>query len=339
MKICRLGLHKDISPLLRKDPKLKPAPPLSSSAFEQAWSSVRARQGAPPTVSGRWLLMAGSVAIVASAACAWLTLCLLFWQGSWQLVYHPTSAVRRTPASVGVAFEPVAFASTEAGEPRLKGWWIAAAPDARYGRYTVLFLHSQTGNMGDAVDELGALHRIGVNVLAFDYRGYGQSQFAHPSEARWREDANWALAYLTTTRHVAAGSIILDGRDLGANLALEVGAVHQELAGTVLESPVAEPVEIIFRDPRARLVPARLLVRDRFDAEAAANSLLIPSLWMIPPPASKTIADQMKHPAGYDRVTAQKMLVWLTPVSPPGQPFADAYTRWLDDLPTTAGKP
>ena len=78
--------------------------------------------GAPPTVSGRWLVTAASTAVLAAGVCAWLTLCLLFWQGSWQLLYHPTSAVTRTTASLGLAFDPVAFATTNAGEPRLKGW-------------------------------------------------------------------------------------------------------------------------------------------------------------------------------------------------------------------------
>ena len=110
------------------------------------------------------------------------------------MLYHPASAVSRTPASAGVAFDPVAFATTEAGVPRLKGWWIPAAPGARYTRYTVLYLHGQNGNMSNTVDDLAALHDLGLNILAFDYRGYGQSQFSHPTQARWREDAEWCLS-------------------------------------------------------------------------------------------------------------------------------------------------
>lgn len=324
----------------RKKPPSRPVPPLSSSsAFEQAWSSMRAPQGPPPTVSGRWLLIAASLALVAAAVCAWVALCFVFWQGSWQLLYHPTSAVTRTPASVGLAFDPVGFAATEAGEARLKGWWIPAAAGGRYSRFTVLYLHGQTGNLGDAVDGLAALHKLGVNILAFDYRGYGQSQFVHPSEARWREDADWALQYLTATRHVAAGSIVLDGKELGANLALEVAAAHPELAGVVLESPLESPVDAIFADPRSRLVPARLLVRDRFRTDEAGAALHIPSLWMVSPPDSKRIVDLSKFPQGYHAVTAPRMLVWLTPAPAPGQQFAEAYARWLDDLPDRPGNP
>jgi hypothetical protein len=291
----------------------------------------------PTTVSGRWLLIAASIALLAAGLCAWLTLCLLFWQGSWQLLYHPTSTVARTPASVGLAFDAVAFATTDAGEPRLMGWWIPAASDARYSRFTVLYLHGQAGNLGDSVDEFAALHSVGVNILAFDYRGYGESTFVHPSEARWREDADWALNYLIATRHLAAGSIVVDGRELGANLALEVAAAHPELAGVVLESLLDSPVNALFDDPRARLVPARLLVSDRFDAGNSGNRLPIPSLWLIAP-ASGKIADQAKHPNGYDQITARKTIVWLAPKTNTDQQFLDAYSRWLDDLSGTVAR-
>ena len=284
-----------------------------------------------PTVSARWLLSAAAISLAAAAACGWLTLCLLFWQGSWQLLYHPISPLTRTPASVGIAFEPIAFAATEAGEARLKGWWIPAATDARSRRFTVLYLHGQKGNLANTIDALAALHRLGLNVLAFDYRGYGQSQFAHPSEARWREDAEWALTYLTATRHVAADSIVVEGRELGANLALEVGAGHPELGGVVLESPMRSPVEAIFGDPRARLVPAHLLVHDRFDAQQAAALLRVSSLWFVEPLARGKA--QNDPPAGYGQVRAQKTLVWLATSVNDSPDRAQAYTRWLDDLP------
>jgi hypothetical protein len=321
----------------RKKIPPKPAPPLSTSAFEQAWSRRRPPQGTsseqPPTVSGRWLLTAAGATLAAAATCAWLTLCILYWQGSWQLLYHPASAVARTPASVGLAFDPMAFAATEDGEPLLKGWWIPAAPDAPHRQYTVLYLHGQTGNLGDCVDGLAALHAVGVNILAFDYRGYGQSLFAHPSEARWRQDAEWALEYLTATRHVPAGAIVVEGSALGANLALEIAAARPELAGVVLESPLASPVDAIFRDPRSRLVPAHLLVRDRFDDDQAAAALRIPSLWLLAPSGAKGALDPSERPSGYDRITARKTLVWLTPSDVLDEHFTNEYSRWLDDLP------
>jgi hypothetical protein len=240
------------------------------------------------------------------------------------LLYHPASAITRTPANAGVVYDPVAFATTEAAEARLKGWWIPAEPGAHYAHFTVLYLHGKDGNLSDSVDGLAALHSAGLNVFAFDYRGYGQSQFQRPSEARWREDADWAIQYLTGTRHVAAGSIVLEGQALGANLALEVAAAHPELAGVVLDSPMESPMNAVFNDPRAHMVPAHLLVRDRFDAVQAAARLRIPSLWIYQarnPPHSI-------NPEPQQVVTAPKMVVWQYEAGDE----KSSLSRWLDDL-------
>jgi pimeloyl-ACP methyl ester carboxylesterase len=279
-------------------------------------------------VSGRWLLSAVALTIGAAVFCAWCALCLLFWQGGWELLYHPAAQVARTPATVGLAFDAVGFAATDAGTPRLAGWWIAAAPDAKFARLTVLYLHGQDGNLGDSVDALARLHAAGVNVLAFDYRGYGQSQFVRPSEAEWRQDAEWAIEYLTGTRHVAPGAIVLDGTGLGANLALEEAAAHPELAGVIVESPLADPAQAIFGDVRARMVPAHLLVRDRYDLNVAAANVRVPVLWFEP-------TSQNEESQAYARIGAHKMFVSADAGKTTNQQIVNTLVRWLDELPAS----
>ncbi len=285
----------------------------------------------PPRVSGRWLLGAVALAVAAAALCGWCALCLLFWQGSWQLLYHPATAITRTPASAGLAFDSVEFAAGDAGVPRLSGWWIPAAPEARFSRYTVLYLHSQNGNLGDTIDALARLHAVGVNVLAFDYRGYGQSAFVRPSEEHWRQDADWALAYLTATRHIEMHTIVLKGSGLGANLALEVAASHRELAGVFLDSPLEDPMAAIFTDARARLVPAHLVVRDRYDLNMPAAALRIPSLW-IERTAQPGKTGWSNEPDAYRKVAARKTIVWLNASGNPEKQYADVLSGWLDGL-------
>jgi len=245
-------------------PKSKPAKPNP------------AVQTPPATVSGRWILAALGITLPAALLCTWAVFCLFFWQGSWQLLYHPTAPILRTPASAGLQFDPVSFATTEDGEAQLQGWWIPAGG----ARYTALYFHDEKGNLGDTVDKLTTLHEAGLSVFAFDYRGYGQSHFEHPSEARWRQDAEWAVSYLAGTRHIDPHSIVLIGNGLGADLTLEVAAAHPEFAGVVLDGPVDAPVNVLFNDPRAKLVPAKVLVRDRYDLDVAAERLRIPSLWI-----------------------------------------------------------
>lgn len=275
-----------------------------------------------PTISPRWLLAAIGLTILGAVLCAWASLCLLFWQGGWQLLYHPSSTVARTPASMGLSFNAVSFAATETGQLRLEGWWIPAAPGARFGRYTVLYLHGQNGNLGDTVNALAQIHSAGVNVFAFDYRGYGHSQFERPSEPHWQQDAAWALNYLTGTRHIDSHTILPMGDGLGANLALEVAAAHPELAGVVLDAPLARPMSAIFDDPRAHLVPAHELVHDRYDIGAAAAAVRIPSLWLLPSPASEELKQEFKS------MTAPHRMVQLNAA----QPVADAIAQWLSGL-------
>lgn len=301
-----------------------------TAAGKHAGDGRRRHEGR--TVSGRWLVSALILAMSAAALCGWLSLCLLFWQGSWQLLYHPFAAVTRTPLSVGLQFESIQFAVTDTGVPRLSGWWIAAQPDAKYRGFTVLYLHDQKGNLSDTVDALAQLHAIGVNVMAFDYRGYGQSQFVRPSEAHWREDANWALEYLTGTRHVNRGTIVLDGAGLGADIAMEVAAAHPKLAGVILDSPMEAPMNAIFTDSRARLVPAHMLVRDRYELDAAAEAVRVPVLEVEQESAARQ-EGKGKEPAAYAKVRASKMLVWLGPAAQGDQQFADALKRWMDELP------
>lgn len=291
-----------------------------------------AKHAKPELVSGRWLLAAVCVTLAGAAVCGWLALCVLFLQGSWQLLYRPSPMVKKTPASAGLAFDPVAFAVTDAGVPRLKGWWIPAAQGAAQRRLTVVYLHGRDGNMGDTVDALARLHEAGVNVLAFDYRGYGESQFARPSERNWRQDAEWALQYLTNTRQIDTRTIVLEGTGLGANLALEVAAEHPELAGVIVDSPLADPMAAIFNDARARMVPARLLVRDRYDLDAAAAADRVPVLWF-ESTAAKEPRGVTEEPQAYKKIAAHKMIVWVNPAGDIYKQTEDALNRWFDELP------
>jgi hypothetical protein len=300
-----------------------PQPP---SAFEKAFHEMRHQRGAFPNISASWLLKAFAFTLVAIAGLTWLVLCLVYWQGSWQLLYHPKTAIIRTPASAGLAYEAVHFAVTETGSTQLTGWWIPA----NASRFTVLYLHGADGNLSDTVDTLAALHNAGLTVFAIDYRGYGQSLPARPSEKHLRQDAESALTWLTGMCKIPAKNIVVFGSSLGANLAAELAASHTELAGLILDQPIQNPVNTVFADPRSRLVPAHWLVQDRYDPAAAAASLQTPSLWLLakPDPAHPT-----QLPANYRAVPGKKSSAWMESPASADAHFAETMHRWLDDLP------
>jgi hypothetical protein len=235
--------------------------------------------GAAVTVSGRWLAAAFTIAVAAAALCAYGTLCLLFYQGQWQMVLHPSRRIEATPASQGVKFDDVRFDYTETGVAKLEGWWIPAVADSRWSASAVLYLHSGDGSLSDCVNDLVALHSLGVNVFAFDYRGFGRSTGVRPSEERMAEDANAAWRYLTDSRHTNAKSVVIYGVGAGASLAAELAA-RQVPAGVVLDGPSEAARTIFARDARAKILPLSLLLTERFDPVDALGRSTMPKLFV-----------------------------------------------------------
>lgn len=267
-----------------------PEPPLSKPGTRRP--AVIAP--APAQVRPGWLLGALGLLLLAAFICAYLSLCLLFVQGQWQLLYLPGQHSRRpgTPADAGMAFTEVRFGSTGTGE--LSGWWLPATPGAALEATTILYLHDATGSLSDAVPELVRLHGYGCAVLAVDYRGYGTSAAGRPGEAAMLDDARSALAYLWGTRHLAGGSVTLWGEGVGATVAAEVAAPDTPL---VLEQVNVSALTMLENDPRTRWLPVRLLIRDRLDAGAAIQANPAPKLFLDPAaPGTKRLYDLAAMP-------------------------------------------
>ena len=93
-----------------------------------------------------------------------------------RLIYFPSRDVTATPAQVGLPFEDVRIDSDPGVV--LQAWVVRSNPSALW----VLCFHGNGGNIADRLDELTFFHTLGVNVVAFDYRGYGLST-GSPTEA------------------------------------------------------------------------------------------------------------------------------------------------------------
>jgi pimeloyl-ACP methyl ester carboxylesterase len=228
-----------------------------------------------PLASARWILGAGLATLGLALLCVYITFCLLFWQGQWQLVFKPSRTIASTPSSVGLKYDEVQFDTTETGILQLNGWWIPAdreTPD------TLLFLHGNSGSLSDTLPQLQILHQLGMNILAFDYRGFGKSRNIHPSEKSTYEDADAAWSYLTGTRHLPASVIVLDGVGLGAAIAAETARRHPQAPALILEDPQPPILDTLQWDPLTRLLPIRLLFHDRFDPTRTLAQLRTPKL-------------------------------------------------------------
>jgi uncharacterized protein len=167
------------------------------------------------------------------------------------LLYFPSKAILETPADAGLDFHDLAIETAD-GE-RLHGWWVAArsTPAAH-----VLLCHGNAGNVGDRVLHAQLLCEAGLDVLLFDYRGYGRST-GRPGEQGLYRDARAAREALLREPGVDPGRLVYVGESLGGAVALELALEHPP-AGLVLQSTftgVREMAALHYPFVPARLVP------------------------------------------------------------------------------------
>ncbi len=189
---------------------------------------------------------------VAIGIWAILVAALFFLQSSF--VFFPSREILATPAALGLAFEPVEIRTEDS--VRLAGWFVPA----REASATVLFLHGNAGNISHRLMALDTLHRLGLEILIVDYRGYGAST-GSPSERGSYRDALAAWDYLITTRGVPAGRIVLFGESLGGAVATWL-ATRRHPAGLILESTFTSLFDLAARF--YPFFPSRMLLRIRY---------------------------------------------------------------------------
>ncbi len=298
-------------------------------------------QNAPEVVDPRWLLKVLGLILAAAAVLAYLSLCLLIYQGSWQLLLHPSSRVERTPASWSIPFDAVRFDAGATGRPRLSAWWIPASAPASA---TLLYLHDGKGSLADTVDQLALLHRAGLDILALDYRGFGASDPTHPNQSRMTEDADAAFSYLTDTRHLASSAIVPYGVGLGASLAASLAVSHPGLPALILDNPDADAATRVLEDNRSRLMPTRLLIRDRFDLATPLQQFRGAKLLLVGGPGETHPELDARTGTFFRSLADPKYIVTLPPgVAPESRtaaanmdPYLQAVRRFLDEsLPST----
>ena len=290
-------------------------------------NSRRQHTSAPAeVVSVPWLVKAVGGTLLVALICAYITLCVLFYQGQWQLVLHPSRSSSAPSTIQGAPYERVHFSPDESAVPQLTGWWIPAAPGARYPGITVLYLRGGDGSLADSVPELAELHTTGLNIFALDYRGYGQSASTHPTEERMSADAAAAWQYLTTSRKVSPSQIVLLGTGVGASLATGLVDLHPQSPALILEAPQGDLLDLAAKDPRAGLLPMRLLFRERFPLASPLAALKTPKLLV-------TVGSSTAPPVFVTAADPKSTVEFNTPSAPL---YTQTLTRFLDQyLPPT----
>jgi len=189
------------------------------------------------------------------------------WLFQERMVFFPAAELAATPRDAGLAFEDLTLPTPDGGV--INAWFVPAA-DARA---TVLFCHGNAGNISHRLDTLGLLNGLGLNVLIFDYRGYGRSP-GRPSERGAVLDALGAWGHLVGERGLPPAKIVVMGRSLGSAVAVQLAA------GTAPAALIIESAFTSVPDLGRVHYPflPRFLARIRFDSLSRMGGLACPVL-------------------------------------------------------------
>lgn len=148
-----------------------------------------------------------------------------------QMIFFPMSELYQTPADWGLEYEDVTLNTED--DVQLHGWYL----QKRESEQVLLFFHGNAGNISHRRDSIQVFHRLGLNVLIIDYRGYGLSE-GKPSEQGLYRDATAAWRYLTEEKGFDPKNVIIFGRSLGGAVAAKLAAGVQA-RGLILESTMS----------------------------------------------------------------------------------------------------
>ena len=202
------------------------------------------------------------------------------------MIFIPAHGFAIIPATYGLAHEEVSLDSAD--RAKLHGWFLPEAPFKPKPKekpvrgpladqgLVLLYCHGNAGNVSDRMPKANLFHRLGLNVLLFDYRGYGKSA-GSPSEEGTYRDAEAAWRYLTEAKRFPPEKIVIYGESLGNGVALETSLRHAPKV-LILDSAFTSIVDMgreVFP-----WLPVRLMVRTHYDNLAKIPRIHCPVLVM-----------------------------------------------------------
>lgn len=263
-------------------------------------------------------LILGALALLAGVAgCTSLDV----WQRKAIFQHERTAVDSRFAVATPPATE--AFDLMLEGGDTVHAWYREAAADAP----TVLFLHGARRNLYESRYRIDRLADLGLNVLAIDYRGFGQSTPTLPSEETALQDAHAAFDELLRRQPDPRRRFVY-GYSLGGAVAIALAAERDGFAGVVVESSFTSIADLV-RASRWGWVPfLGAVVTQEFDSRARIGRVNEPLLLVhgtadgiIP----HTMSDELLE-AATGVQPELKRLVKINGASHRGVPFADRAT-------------
>ncbi|RRV42549.1 alpha/beta hydrolase [Pseudomonas sp. o96-267] len=220
------------------------------------------------------LMFLGCLLVLLPIGCAKLE------QTERELVFRIEPGTARWFSGLPAGVEDVQLQSPDltADESLHAWWWPAPRKDAP----TLLYLHGSRWNLTGQLFRIEQLHAMGFSVLAVDYRGFGESRGALPSERSVYQDALIAWQHLVRLQPEANKRFIY-GHSLGGavavNLAHELASEEEaeQAAGLIVESSFTNLGDVAAAVTNTSL-PVRWLLSQEFDSLSKIGDVGIPVL-------------------------------------------------------------
>jgi len=200
---------------------------------------------------------------------------ILIWFSAHEsnLLFFPERDLETSPDQFGIVYGKVQIPSTDS--VRLVCWLI---PSADTSTLWVLYLHGNAGNIAKRgyVEHLSQLHKLGLNILAVDYRGYGESS-GKPTEQGLYDDARSGFEYLRSMQHVPAERIIVYGYSIGSAVAVDLVS-KVPAAGLIVEGSFTSISDVGQR--HYPYIPVKLMAGKLFAADEKVRAIAVPKLFI-----------------------------------------------------------
>jgi len=125
---------------------------------------------------------------------------------------------------------------------KIYGFWIAS--NSQRPGITMLYCHGNKHNIDEYWDRVMLLHKAGINIFIFDYKGYGKSE-GELSEQEIYEDSKTALNYVKSRAEYNADSLCYYGYSLGNVASIYLASEVQDPLCLFSEAPFASANSLI----------------------------------------------------------------------------------------------
>ena len=176
-------------------------------------------------------------------------------------------------AAQGIADAWISYRSAQTGQPvKLHGLWL---PQDRPDAPVLLYLHGARFDVRGSAHRMRRMHELGFAVLGIDYRGFGQSSPALPSEALAVEDAHAAWRWLAVQHPQSVRYVF--GHSLGSAIAVQLASEVADNAGLLIEGSFTSMPDLVGTFEWGWL-PVGPLITQRFDAASRIARVRSPVL-------------------------------------------------------------